>query len=97
MKSKIRFEKDIEYCQHFLDELFVQSNQKKVYVGEWHSHPSSNNQPSGTDIKSLSEISYQKEYLTDTPIMIIFSNTGEPSCTVHPVGKRYYHTTLGWL
>jgi integrative and conjugative element protein (TIGR02256 family) len=89
-----KFEKDVEYCQLFLDELYIQSFQKKVYVGEWHSHPISNNNPSGTDIKSLSEISLQKEYLTDIPIMIIFSNTGNPSCTVHPAGTRYYQTNL---
>ncbi|MEK7719503.1 MAG: ThiF family adenylyltransferase, partial [Bacteroidota bacterium] len=89
-----KFEKDVIYCQNFLDELYELSLQKKVYVGEWHSHPSSNNKPSGTDIKSLSEIAIQKEYLTDTPIMIIFSNSGEPSCTVHPAGKRYYYTNL---
>lgn len=89
-----KFEKDVEYCQHFLDELYIQSQQCKVYVGEWHSHPSSNNNPSGTDIKSLSEIAIQKEYLTDIPIMIIFSNNGIPSCTVHPAGKRYYFTKI---
>jgi len=93
-QTATKFEKDIEYCQHYLDELYIQSLQKKVYIGEWHSHPSSNNNPSGIDIKSLSEIAIQKEYLTDTPIMIIFSNTGEPSCTVHPAGKRYYFTSL---
>ena len=89
-----KFEKDVAYCQQFLDDLYVQSNQKIVYVGEWHSHPSSNNNPSGTDIKSLSEIASQKNYLTQCPVMIIFSNTGEPSCTLHPVGKRYYSTNI---
>ncbi|BBE17845.1 hypothetical protein AQPE_2004 [Aquipluma nitroreducens] len=89
-----KFEKDVEYCQAFLDELYIQSQQRKVYVGEWHSHPSSNNNPSGQDIRSLSEIAIQKDYLTDTPIMIIFSNEGIPSCTIHPAGKRYYFTKI---
>ena len=61
LQTAIKFEKDVEYCQHFLDELYIQSHQKKIYVGEWHSHPSSNNNPSGTDIKSLSEISINLE------------------------------------
>lgn len=26
--------------------------------------------------------------------MIIFSNSGVPSATLHPAGKRYYHTQL---
>ena len=92
IKSATKFEKDVTFCQDFLDKLYLESNKKIVYVGEWHSHPSENNQPSGTDIKSLSEIAIQKEYLTDNPAMIIFSNKGVPSCTIHPAGKRYYFT-----
>jgi len=64
------------------------------YVGEWHSHPSVNSQPSGVDIKSLSEIAAQPNYLTQEPVMIILANNGDPSCTVHPVGKTFYHTEL---
>ena len=91
------FEKDIQFCQKFLDELYIKTSNRIIYVGEWHSHPSSNNDPSGTDLKSLTEISYQKEYLTEKPIMIIFSKDGAPSCTVHPYGKLYYKTTFSAL
>lgn len=94
IQKATKFEKDVEFCQQFLDKLYVESNEKVVYVGEWHSHPSENNEPSGTDIKSLTEIAYQKEYLTDCPVMIIYSNTGAPSCTLHPAGKRFYTTEL---
>ncbi len=94
VQSSTKFEKDVEFCQQFLDRLYIESNQKAVYVGEWHSHPSLHNHPSGLDIKSLSEISIQKEYLTDSPTMIIFSNTGQASCTIHPAGKRYYFAEL---
>lgn len=89
-----RFEKDVQYCQDFLDNLYTSFGQRAIYVGEWHSHPSSNSQPSGTDIKSLTQIALEKNYLTDCPAMIIFSNTGIPSCTLHPAGKRFYHTNL---
>jgi integrative and conjugative element protein (TIGR02256 family) len=89
-----RFEKDVVYCQQYLDHLSNESNGHKIYIGEWHSHPSRDNRPSNTDIKSLSEIANQKEYLTDSPVMIIFSNTGKPSCTIHPAGKLYYFTKL---
>ena len=92
--SEEKFEKDVEYCQKFLDDLFVNTNRQITYVGEWHSHPNERNQPSGTDLKSLTEIAYQKEYLTDMPVMIIFSNAGIPSCTIHPAGKRYYFAEL---
>lgn len=94
IKLPTKFEKDVEYCQAFLDDLFTSSGKKIVYIGEWHSHPSQYNEPSGTDIKSLTEIAFQKEYLTDVPAMIIFSNTGVPSCTIHPTGKTYYFTDL---
>ncbi len=94
IRSDKKFKKDIEYCQQFLDELYKKYGSKAVYLGEWHSHPSTNNNPSSTDIKSLIEISYQKEYLTDKPIMIIMSNEGNPSCTIHPTGKSFYFCNL---
>ncbi len=94
LQSAAGFEKDVASCQKFLDEIYMGSNQEVTYVGEWHSHPSADNRPSGTDIKSLSEIAIAKNYLTSCPAMIIFSNTGKPSCTLHPVGKRYYFTNL---
>jgi integrative and conjugative element protein (TIGR02256 family) len=92
--TRTRFEKDIEYCQNFLDDLFESSSGKTVYVGEWHSHPEEDNTPSGIDIKSLSDIALQKEYLTVSPVMIIFSKGGDPSCSVHPAGKRHYFADL---
>jgi integrative and conjugative element protein (TIGR02256 family) len=88
------FEKDVPFCQQFLDALFTGSGEKTVYVGEWHSHPSANNHPSGRDIRSLTDIGLDKKYLTDMPVMIILSNTGIPSVTVHPAGKRFYFTQL---
>lgn len=94
IKTENKFERDVEFCQKFLDDLYIESNQKIIYVGEWHSHPSSNNNPSGRDIASLSEIATQGNYLTECPVMIIFSNSGVPSATLHPAGKRYYHTQL---
>jgi integrative and conjugative element protein (TIGR02256 family) len=94
LQIAVRFEKDIEYCQQYLNALFIESDRKTVYVGEWHSHPCKNNHPSGLDIKSLSEIAVEKRYLTEQPVMIILSDDGCPSCTVHPAGKRFYFTEL---
>lgn len=89
-----KFEKDVAFCQQWLDELTKSSGGKTVYLGEWHSHPCRNNKPSNTDIKSLTDISYQKEYLTDQPLMIIFSKEGQPRCTIHPVGKLFYEASF---
>lgn len=94
VQSATRFEKDVQYCQEFLNKLFIESGRRVVYLGEWHSHPSRNNNPSGLDIKSLSEIAGEKGYLTEEPVMIILSNKGKPSCTIHPAGKRFYFSEL---
>ena len=48
-----------------------QSVTRKLGLGEWHYHPSGGNEPSGLDIKSLTEIAAQNEYRTDKPIMIL--------------------------
>ena len=93
-RSAVEFSKDIPFTQQFLDSLYAGSGGKTHYIGEWHSHPNSNNKPSSTDIKSLTEISYQKDYLTDMPVMIILSSKGDPSATVHPVGKLFYYASL---
>ncbi len=92
--KQTEFRKDVPFCQGFLDTLYIESANKTLYVGEWHSHPDANNTPSGLDIKSLSEIALQKEYLTVNPTMIIFSNDGNPSCTIHPAGRRHYVVEL---
>lgn len=84
-----KFEKDDVFCQAFLDGLIQEKG--AIYLGEWHSHPSANNTPSGTDLKSLSEIAVSPEYLTDHPLMVILSSSGKPSFTVHPANKIYYH------
>ncbi len=89
-----KFEKDIEYCQNFLDELYQKYGEKARYIGEWHSHPGSDNTPSTTDLDSLHNIANQKNYLIDKPIMMIFSATGDPACTAHPAGKRFYSVPL---
>lgn len=93
-KEKTGFLKDREYCQSILNKRYEESGTKEIYLGEWHYHPSRNNNPSNRDLKSLSDISLQKEYITTEPVMIILSNEGEASCTVHPVDSKYYHTNL---
>jgi len=89
-----RFEKDIQFCQQFLNNLLEEYGDKAIYLGEWHSHPNENNRPSQMDISSLSAISQQKEYLTDKPVMVIFTRSGNPSCSLHPAGKLHSHVEL---
>lgn len=95
--TRTKFLKDATYCQEFLDDKYRDSNGAIVYIGEWHSHPNEDNRPSNTDIKSLTDISFQPQYLTDKPAMIIFTISGKPSATIHPASKTYYHAEINVL
>ena len=88
------FEKDIEYCQQYINEKYQQHGTQAAYIGEWHYHPSTDNSPSGTDLNSLTEIANHQGYLTINPVMIILSNEELPSCTIHPASQRFYFTDL---
>jgi integrative and conjugative element protein (TIGR02256 family) len=90
IRETASFSRDVEYCQAIVDDNYRKYGDKGLYVGEWHYHPSSNNQPSNLDLLSLTKIAEQKEYVLDKPIMIIFSNKLDLSCTVHPFNKKYY-------
>ncbi len=93
-KERCNFEKDIEYCQNYIEDKYNVHGGIAAYVGEWHYHPSDSNKPSGIDIKSLTEISDGQGYLTENPVMIILSNKNTASCTIHPIGKKFYYTNL---
>jgi len=93
-KTATEFLKDKKFCQEFINQEFINSNQKNVYIGEWHYHPSNDNSASGTDLKSLNDIALEKNYLVEDPVMIILNNRAEASCTIHPHGRSYYRTSL---
>jgi len=94
IKEKSKFLKDKEYCQKFIDKKYMQHRDIASYIGEWHYHPSTSNKPSNRDLKSLSNIANGQGYLTENPIMIILSNEGKASCTVHPARNPYYYVDL---
>lgn len=83
IRTKTRFEKDEEYCQKELLDAFKELGEQGLYLGEWHYHPSGSNEPSGLDIKSLTEIAAQENYRIDKPIMIILSPRQEYAITIH--------------
>lgn len=92
VQTASKFEKDIKYCQSFLDEY--QKDNISEYLGEWHSHVFSGNQPSRQDIQSITDIALQSNYSTNIPIMIIFSKDLEPSCTIHYTDGTYRRLEL---
>jgi len=83
IRTKTRFEKDEEYCQNELLDAFKELGEQGLYLGEWHYHPSGSKEPSGLDIKSLTEIAAQANYRIDKPIMIILSPKLEYAITIH--------------
>ena len=62
---------------------FDELGEQGLYLGEWHYHPLGSNEPSGIDIKSLTEIAVQDNYRIDRPIMIILSPNLEYAITIH--------------
>ena len=76
-------DRDEEYCQRELEKALSELGEKGLYLGEWHYHPVGGNEPSGLDIKSLTEIANQDNYRIDKPIMIIFSPSLECAITIH--------------
>jgi len=88
VRTKTRFEKDEEYCQKQLLDAYNELGENGLYMGEWHYHPSGGNDPSGLDIKSLTEIAAQENYRIDKPIMIILSSDLEYGITIHDKNRR---------
>ena len=88
VRTATRFEKDTEYCQAEIEKIFIELRDKGLYLGEWHYHATGGNSPSGTDIKSLTEIAAQKNYRIDKPIMIILSPALECAITIHDKSGR---------
>lgn len=91
IRSASRFERDNSYCQTILDEW---TRKGFRYLGEWHSHPNDDNNPSEIDKVSLKGIAQQKEYLTNRPIMIIWGKNGTPACTIHYPDGTYFKVSL---
>lgn len=89
IRTKVRFEKEERYCQEFLERMTKELGVKGAYLGEWHYHPTGTNDPSGQDIKSLSEIAKQEEYRIDKPISIILAPDLEYVITVHDKDRQF--------
>jgi len=54
--EKIFFRADANYIDMIIDIEHANSNGKISYIGEWHTHPQMNPQPSQVDLNSLDEI-----------------------------------------
>src|SRR5687768_10232346 len=50
------FRADANYIDMIIDMEFANSDGRVIYLGEWHTHPQTNPQPSSVDLNSLDEI-----------------------------------------
>jgi len=73
IKEPAFFERDKDYCTEMVKYYFEFSDKKLNYVGEWHSHTSSDVKPSNLDHSSLQKIVLDKKYVVDFPVSIIQS------------------------
>jgi len=61
--------------QEIMDRLWEESNQRKTYLGEWHTHCQESPIPSKTDIKNWTEISRRSHNSSDLFFIIVGTRT----------------------
>jgi integrative and conjugative element protein (TIGR02256 family) len=69
--SPMRFEPDHKDLNKKLKQLHQEFEGKIEYVGDWHSHPNSNNQFSQPDFQSIQDIAKSKSVNTHNPILLV--------------------------
>lgn len=68
--SRFNFTRSKKNAQQILNKLFKESNGKKIYLGEWHTHPEDYPTPSPLDSKSIVE-RMQRDVLNSEIIFMI--------------------------
>jgi integrative and conjugative element protein (TIGR02256 family) len=68
--SRFNFTRSKKNAQQILNKFFKESNGKKIYLGEWHTHPEDYPTPSLLDNKSILE-RMQKDVLNSEIIFMI--------------------------
>jgi integrative and conjugative element protein (TIGR02256 family) len=91
ISKPMRFERDGEYCQAYLERVAHELGPGVDYVGEWHSHPGSSAAPSSRDTMSFEEIAEDPDYLTRVPLLVIVAPSRDSdrvdwSFTLFPAG-----------
>ncbi len=66
-----RFEPDHEWQCEQLDSLYLRSNGRLAYLGEWHSHPNSSASMSSLDKRTLRSIAKYSPAHSPHPLMLI--------------------------
>lgn len=95
--SAYSFQPDPDDLNKQLRMTYKKSNGKIIYVGDWHTHPNSNNHYSTSDFESIQGVAQSSRVNTCTPILMIaaFSqNYFEPGFYVYFKGKLYKYEML---
>lgn len=75
--GRFRFVPDGEYQQEALEKIFLKTEGRETYLGDWHTHPKGGNCPSYIDKITLAKIAHEPASRTAHPIMAILGD-GNP-------------------
>lgn len=75
--GRFRFVPDGEYQQAALEKIFLETEGRETYLGDWHTHPKGENSLSYFDKITLAKIAHEPASGTAYPIMAILGD-GNP-------------------
>ena len=90
-RSRYSFEPDQDYQLAEIERLFILSNGKTTYLGDWHSHPNSFPSLSRKDEKTLLNIALSTEARCPYPVMVVVGSHPEEwsfNCVKFISGKK---------
>lgn len=61
IRHKFRFRRSADEHQSLMDQLWEESGYRKMYLGEWHTHPEAIPSPSGVDICGWKAIAKKRQ------------------------------------
>jgi integrative and conjugative element protein (TIGR02256 family) len=82
VQSPTFFLRDLRHAQTFADEAYLKDG--SVWIGEWHSHPTSAPKPSPQDLETYGALIADSELQLDTVIAVIFGRIGDAAQEEHP-------------
>lgn len=70
ISKRYSFERDMANAQKIIDLEFEESEGRTIYLGEWHTHPENDPNPSGQDLKMIKD-QFRKNKLNEPFIVLI--------------------------
>ncbi len=69
--TNVLFRRIAGWLNVWLTEIFKKEKGEVIYIGEWHTHPDCEPNPSGKDISALLRIAQSEDVRTENPVMLI--------------------------